>query len=246
MAVFGALKGAFTGNATSIGTSAPLNTLASGSAVVEYGDLIYAVFGEEVAPTTTTVGDNLGNIYAATQVATDAGTSTGHAYWARVTNPGTITAITAVANGGTNNFAGAALLIQGPLATSPLDKNPTNITTDVTSPFTCPSSTTLTQAQEIVIGWSCSTGSAVWAATSPNLLGAQIATAAVLSVRIGYQAVAATTAVLPEFTGTNPTDGVLGTTTFMRQAAFTAALFSDIGAEAAAVYVRNPIAVAYR
>lgn len=212
---FGGLKGAMTGNNASIGTSAPINTVSSGSAAVVMNDLVYAVWGEQTAPTTTTVSDNLGNVYTATQVATDGGTSTGHAYWSVVTVPGTISAITAVANGGTNNFAAGAVIIEGPFSFSPLDRNPTNTVNDLATPFTCPSTTALSQAVEVVIGWVVSTGSAVWTATSPNLLGVQIATAAILSVRIGYQLVAVTTAVTPEFAGTNPTDDVLGTTSFI-------------------------------
>lgn len=208
---FGALKGTLTGNATSISTSAPL----TGSVAVVVGDLVYAVFGEQTAPTTTTVSDNLGNTYAATQVATDAGTSTGHAYWARVTVAGTLTTITAVASGGSSNFAGFAAVIEGPFHTSPLDANPTNITTDITSPFTCPPTGTLAQASEVVMAWGVATGSTVWAATSPNLLAGQAATATILHTVIGYQAVAATTTVSPAFTAaSNPSDCVLGTTSF--------------------------------
>jgi len=215
---FGDLKGTFTGNATSISTSAPLNTLASGSAAVVVGDLVYAVFGEQTAPTTTTVSDNLGNTYTAVQAATDAGTSTGHAYWSLVTVAGTISAITAVANGGTSNFAGIAGLYQGPFAASPLDANPTQITSDVTSPFTCPATGTMTQIgglQSLVIAWGVGTGSTSWAATSPNLIDGNIATAAVLKVALGHQVVSVNTTVSPEFTaGANPTDAVLGTSSF--------------------------------
>ncbi len=213
---FGSLKGAFTGNNASIGTSLAISTLASGSGAVNVGDLVYVVVGEQTAPTMTAVNDNLGNTYTALQVATDAGTSTARAFYTRVTIAGTITAITATTNGGTNNGAGAALIIEGPFAPSPLDKNPTNLTNDTTTPYTCPSTTTLAQADEVVIGWVVSTGSAAWTATSPNTKGAEVATAAVLSVRIGYQTVAATTAVSPAWTGTAPTDDVLGTSSFKK------------------------------
>lgn len=78
---FGDLKGVLTGAANSAGTSAPIGTLASGSAAVSVGDLVFALFGEQIASTTTTVSDNLGNTYAEVQAAVDAGTSTGHAYY---------------------------------------------------------------------------------------------------------------------------------------------------------------------
>ncbi len=107
---FGAQTGTFTGAANSAGTSFAVGTLASGSGVVNVGDLVVVVFGEQTASTTTTVTDNVSasNVYAELQAASDAGTSTGHAYWCRIVVAGTITAITAVCNGGGNNILSSA------------------------------------------------------------------------------------------------------------------------------------------
>jgi hypothetical protein len=181
--------------------------------------LIYCVVGEQTTNTVTAVTDvTLGNVFTPLTAAVDAGTSTARPFYARVTVAGTLVtnSLAATANGGTNNGAIAAVIIKGPFLRSPLDANPANITSDITTPFTCPTTGTLTIAEEVVLCFSCSTGSAVWTASSPNLLGAQVATQSVLSVRIGYQTVAATTAVAPAFAGTNPTDGCLGTASFMQ------------------------------
>lgn len=207
----GSLNGVFTGTATSIGTSLAA-TLASGSGVVAIGDLVYAVQGEQTTNTCTSVTDSLGNIYLPITAAVDSGTATGRPFYTIVNKAGTLTSVTSTQNGGSNNGVLAAVIIGGKL--SWLEANPANITSDITSPFTCPSTGTLQFPSEVVCCFSASTGSATWAATSPNLLGAQIATSTIMSVRIGYQLVAATTAVAPQFTGTNPTDGGLGTASF--------------------------------
>ncbi len=210
---FGALRGTLSGAANSI--TNPFS--ATGSVAVVRGDLIFAVLGEQTSVTVTAVTDNLGNTYTATQVGTDAGTSTGRAFYSRVTVPGTLTSVDAAATGSADNVAFFVAVIEGPVIASPLDANPTNITSDTTSPFTCPATGTLAQANEIVMSWAVATGSTVWAATSPNLLAGQLATQAVLHTVVGYQAVTATTTVSPEFTaGSNPTDAVLGTASFKR------------------------------
>ena len=212
---FGALEATFTVAANSI-TNPTVLALSTGSAVANIGDLVYVVVGEQIAVTATAVTDNLGNSYASTQTGTDAGTATGIAFFSRVTVAGTITAINVAATASTNNVACVAALFEGPFKVSPRDANPTNITSDVTSPFTCPASGTLTNATELIIGWGVATGNAVWTASAPNILADQIATQAVLKVALGYQTVTATTTTSPAFTGTNPTEAVLGTTSFMR------------------------------
>ncbi len=213
---FGTVTGTFTVAANSITNPTDL-VLATGSAVVHTGDLVYVAAGQQTANTTGTVTDNLGNVYTQTQNGTLSGTSvSGHAYYSRVTVAGTITVIHVAATGSTANAAMAAVLIDGPFITSPLDANPTNITSDVASPFTCPLTGTLAQAAEVVIAWGVSTGATVWAATSPNLLATQIASQSVLETVIGTQVVAATTSIAPEFTstGTPVTAAVLGVSSF--------------------------------
>ena len=209
---FGGLKGTLTGNGNSITAS---NSIA-GSVSVAVGDLVFAVLGQQTNLTATTASDNLGNTYTATNAGTDAGAATGRAYYSRVTVAGTLTSVAIVASASTNDWAGFAAVIEGPFQASPLDKNIANGTADLTSPFTCPATGTLTQADEVIMCWMASDGSATWSATSPNLKAGQVANSTNIKVIIGYQAVSSTSTVSPEFTGTNPTVDVLGTSTFMK------------------------------
>lgn len=213
---FGGLKGTLTGNANSI--TNPF--AATGSVAVVVGDLVYAVLGQQTALTVTACSDNLGNTYTATQVGLDAGTSTGRAFRSRVTVAGTLTSVSATTTASANDVAFLAAVIEGPFELVPQDANPTNISTDITSPFTCPATGVLGQDREVVIAWGAAASGTAWAATSPNLLAGNVANATNIKVAIGYQAVTATTAVTPAFTAAaNPGSCVLGTTSFRRQRA---------------------------
>lgn len=216
---FGGLKGTLTGNGNSIGTS---NSIA-GSVVVAVGDLVFAVLGQQTNLTATGATDNLGNTYAAQNAGTDAGAATGRAFYSRVTVAGTLTSVAVAASSSTNDWAGFAAVIEGPIAVGPIDANPANATADLASPFTCPATGTLGRANEIIIAWMASDGSATWLATSPNLKAGQAANSTNIKVIIGYQAVSSTSTVSPEFSGTNPGVDVLGTASFKQAWSLTAA-----------------------
>ncbi len=208
---FGGLKGTLTGNGNSVGATNAL----TGSVATAPNDLIFVVFGQQTNLTAASVTDDIGNSYTPQNNGTDAGTSTGRAFWAR-SRGGTVTTVTVAATGSTNDYAGGVLVIEGPIQGSPVDANPAN-GSDTTSSFNGPATGTLNQAQQIVIGWATTpqgTG-ATWAATSPNLLGVQVNNGTNIKVVIGYQAVNATTSVVPVFTaGGNPVDDTLGTISF--------------------------------
>ena len=212
---FGGLKGTLTINGNSVGAS---NALA-GSVAVNALDLVFVIFGQQTNLTATTCTDNLGNTYTATNAGTDAGTVTGRAYYSVVTNAGTITSVTVSASASTNDFAGIAAVIEGPFcdAAVVVDKNIANATGDLSSPFTCPATGTLGFPEEAILCWSASDGNATWSATSPNLKALQANNSTNIKVIIGYQAVSSTGTVSPEFTGTNPSVNLLGTTTFKQQ-----------------------------
>src|SRR5688572_957274 len=120
---FGDLKGTLGGNANSI--TNPFN--ATGSVAVAVGDLVYAVLGQQTNLTVTACADNLFNTYIETQLGLDAGTSTGRAFYTRVTMPGTLTTISATTTGSTNDVAFLAAVIEGPFEVRAIDANPTNI-----------------------------------------------------------------------------------------------------------------------
>lgn len=236
---FGGLRGTLAGNATSI--TNPFS--ATGSVAVSVGDLVYAVLCEQTSLTVTAVSDNLGNTYSALNAGTDAGAATGRAFYSRVTVAGTLTSVSATCTASSDNVAFVVAVIEGPIIVSPLDANPANITSDITSPFTCPATGVLAQANEIVMCWASVNTSTSYAATSPNLLALQQASATVIRGMIGYQAVAATTSVSPAFTAaSNPTQCILGTSSFKKDPAqtITGALYSDadsvFGATVSAAY----------
>lgn len=191
----------------------PTNFSAAGSVAVSVGDLIASVVCQQTNLTVTGVTDNLGNTYTAQNAGTDAGNVTGRLFYSIVTNAGTLTSVTAACTTSANDGVHIVAVFKG--AFSAIDKNIANITSDVTSPFTCPSSGTLTQADEIVIGWGVASHNTSWSATSPNLMALQLANSTTIKAAIGYQTVAATSAVAPAFTaGSNPGQAVLGTLSF--------------------------------
>jgi hypothetical protein len=213
---FGGLKGTLTAN----GASTTASNSLTGSVVVAVGDLVWVAFGEENVIFATTVSDNLGNTYTALNAGTDAGITTLKCYWSRVTVAGTLTSVAVAASATTNNWAGVVAVIEGPFATSPLDANPANTTADITSPFTCPATGTLAQADEVVMCSGVRDVASAWSATSPNLKALEVTTQINPSVVVGYQLVAATTTVSPEFTAAaNPTADVLTTASFKKDIA---------------------------
>jgi hypothetical protein len=212
---FGDVKGTFSNNAASITNPFVASTLISGSASVAVGDLIYAVINQQTALTATACADNLGNTYTATNAGVDSGTSTGRAWYSRVTTAGTLTGPSFTATASANNVTACAVIFEGPFTDPPIDANPANVS-DIASPFTGPATGTLAQADELVVAWGAAAGSAVWTATSPNVKQVEVASAALVKSVIGSQVVAATTSVQPEWTGTNPADDTLGTTSFKK------------------------------
>src|SRR5215207_2961708 len=216
---FGDLLGNLSITAGSVVT--PFN--ATGSVAVAVDDLVVAVFAQQTALTVTGVTDNLGNTYTATNAGTDNGNATGRCFYSRVTTAGTLTTVAGACTGSANDAAFAVSCFAGPFATSPLDANLANIS-DLASPFACPATGTLAQADELVIGWgACNQGFTTYAATSPNLLRANVATANIAAV-IGSQVVAATTTVTPTFTDANAlSSSVWGTSTFKKAAGGAAA-----------------------
>ncbi len=211
MGVFGTVLGTF-GVALN---SASNNNVAVGSAAIQPGDLIYGVFAQQTNLTVTGVTDNLGNSYTATNIGTDAGTITGRAFYARANTSGTVTSITAAAISSTFNVAFVAAAFTGPFDLVPIDANIANTTADVTSPFACPTSGTLVQANELVIGWGCPSYGTAWAGTAGTTIATQLATQAVGQAVLGYQVVTSTVSITPQFSaGGNPTECVLGTNSF--------------------------------
>lgn len=190
-------------------------TVATGSVVVAVGDLIVATFAEQTALTVTAVTDNLGNTYTAQNAGLDAGTVSGRAFYSRVTAGGTLTQVNFAATASANNAVGLAVGYAGPFLAPPIDANPA-LVEDITSPFASPATGTLTSVPSLVVGWCCNGAAGAWAPAVPMLEQIELVTQAVLTSRIGSWRVDVTTTVTPGWTGTNPTDSVLGTMSFRK------------------------------
>jgi hypothetical protein len=140
---------------------------------------------------------------------------TGEGLFTRVTTAGTLTQVDITATASGNNVACIVAAFEGPTNASPLDANPAAITADTSSPYVCPATGVLAQADELVIAWFVQDGNVTISATAPNTLVATENTSTVLTAALAYQIVTATTSIAPEFTSTvTPLESVLGTTTF--------------------------------
>lgn len=214
--VFGTLLGTLQGSNNDSGTTLS----ATGSVAVLVGDLVYFLAVEQNDLTAGAVPtDNLGNTYAALTAGDDGGTVCARAYYARVTNAGTLTSITVSTSASTNNNLALAQVLRGPFATSPLDANPVNTVGGSTTTLTCPATGTLAQAAEVVACFAATPGNTGFTATSPNLESVELASQASVIAVLGYQTVAATTTVTPLFTKASPPGGrIMGTASFMRAA----------------------------
>ena len=144
----------------------PTNFSATGSVAVSVGDLVVSLVCQQTTLTVTGVTDNLGNTYTAQNAGTDAGNVTGRLFYSIVTSAGTLTSVTAACTTSANDGVHIVGVWKGPFGA--IDKNIANITSDVTSPYSCPTTGTLSQADEIVIGWGVASYGTSWATSSPR------------------------------------------------------------------------------
>lgn len=188
----------------------------AGSIAVVAGDLGFCVVGQQTNLTVTAVADNLGNSWTAVDAGADAGNATGRAFYFRFTGSGTLTTVTATCTASANDGSIVACVFSGPFVTSPLDKAPTVVQNDVSTPYTGPASGTLSQADEYVIAYYAKDGNSALTGSSPNTLRGNQNQSANIATGIGGYVVSATTTQSPAWTGTAPTVDVLGTVTFKK------------------------------
>ena len=205
---------AFTGAGNSVTAT---NATISGSATVAVGDLVYVFFAQQTALTATAANDNLGNTYTALTSLLSGTACSGKAFYTIVTNAGTIsaTSITVSATASSANWSIVAGAFRGPFTATPLDANPTPISTDITSPFTTGLTGTLSQADELILAWISKTDNIAIVATSPMTLVVSNPSQTVLYAGLAKKVVAATTSTSADFTSaSNPGACVLGITSF--------------------------------
>lgn len=214
---FGDLKGTLTGSVASVTNP----TDATGSVSVAVGDLVYCTFAQQTNLTVTAASDNLGNTYSAVNAGTDGGDATARCFYSRVTVAGTLTTVSFAATASGNDASCIADVIEGPFVVSPLDANPAN-GTDVTSPYTCPATGTLAQADEVVMAAIAIKGNLTVVATSPSTIAGTVARANI-SCGQSRRVVSATTSVAPEFTAGVNDHSVQVTASFKKLAGATLA-----------------------
>lgn len=215
---FGDLIGtAFTATASSI--TNPFSS-SGGSATVAVGDLVYVVIAEQTDITTTAVTDNLGNTYTACNAGSDTGTPTAISFYSIVTVAGTITAVSGTCTASSHDAALVGAAFTGPF--SAIDANPANGTTNIiATPFNCPATGTLAQANEVIIAWlKINAGGHGMTGTSPNIFVAEAVQSSAAGVCLGHQTVSSTSTVTPQFTDdTTAAAAIQGTTSFKKAAA---------------------------
>ncbi len=215
---FGDVKGTFSTAANSI--TNPFDGLADATFSVSIGDLIYCVLVEQTALTVTAFADSLGNTYTPCTNGDDAVGVTARAFYSIVTVAGTFTSgvgfVRATATASGDNVVNLGVAFEGPF--NAIDKNPANsVSADLSSPFTCPATGTLSQADELIVAWAAANHSTAYTADSPNLEQIELASQTLIKGIIGSQVVAVTTTVSPTFSAAaNPTNNVLGTTSFSK------------------------------
>lgn len=213
---FGSLIGtAFTGTATSIPNPFPTTV---GSATVAVGDLVFAAVAEQTNLTITAINDNLGNVYVPLTAGDDAGAITLRAFYSLVSVAGTISAISATDTAGTDDAVIMGAAFSGPFASSPLDANPAqSVNADLVTPYTCPPTGVLSQADELIIAWFARNSGTGTTITAPGTQIVQINSASVIRASMGVLVVADTASVTLEFTSVaDPTQDIMGVASFKK------------------------------
>jgi hypothetical protein len=209
----GAPKANAINNAKATGT-----TLTLGPVTVAAGDLIVVCFGDQVGGASPTINDDIGgNTWTALSGPTT-NTARLSKWYCVVTNGGSMT-VTVTFGSSANARAGALGVWDSPIfGASPLDANVTNAN-DSTSPYDCPLSGTLAQADELVFGFCSRASNAALSAgaSETGIIEAHSSgsggAGANISVGLTYRKVTATTSTQPQMTGSSVA-GVVGTASF--------------------------------
>lgn len=185
---------------------------------VAIGDVAVVAFADQVGGSSPTIADDLGNTWIPLSGPTT-NTVRASKWYSIIANPGIMTVTITFGSSAASRAGVLAVWDASAFGASPLDKNITNAN-DSTTPYDCPTSGTLAQADEIVLGFVFVAGieGNINTVTSPSTLavaygstGGNAATNS--SVAISYRKVTATTAVAPQFTGTSRT-GIVSTASF--------------------------------
>lgn len=214
---FGDLRGSFEAGSTSPGTG----FAATGSIALSVGDLIVVAYGGRANGLTVTFNNNLSLTFTAL-ASGDASANARPVYAAyhRVTAGATLTSVTTSHASNTGDMALCVAVFEGVFDAAPLDKNPA-LLSDATTPFTSNLSGTLSQADELVVGYQGqgngtadggygASGSFTVAVDESTGTGSNTGSCAIFR-----QLVAATTSIAAAVTGTSQT-ATVGVATFKK------------------------------
>lgn len=205
---------------TNAANSSGTTIVASGLSLAVNDVVVVAVADQMTSTTTVTIGDNSTGSHNTWNALSGPTTNTIRINkWYSIIADASLTTITATFTSQNASRAIAVAAWDNHLfSASPLDKNIAN-SNDSTSPYDCPATGVLAQADEIVLGFLADAGNATATVTSPSLNAAQVASsggsaAGNSAINISYRVVSATTSIQPQFTlGTSRT-GVVGTASF--------------------------------
>ncbi len=193
------------------------------------GQEAVVVFSDLVGGSTPTVDDNLGNTWSALQGGTN-GSQRLTIWHSHITTGGALV-VTIHFGSSTAARAGTVVIMRG-MAASPVDANPSANTSANASPYQGPSSGTLAQTNEIVLGYYALNGPIDdnINATSPDIraTSCDVCTAAAVGIAgttgstattntvvgVTYRLVTSTSSVQPQITDGTTRNGITGTVSF--------------------------------
>jgi hypothetical protein len=219
---FGALRGTLTNSSTNPGAGIS----ATGSIAVTKGDLIVINYGGRAALTYGILPtDNLGSNYYRHPWNPGIANGAIMAASAYVTANGTLTSVSAthkVAATSSGDMALVVAVFEGPFDPAFMDRT-LQVIADSTTPYGCPASGTLGQADELIVGLQAQGNggaAASYSAVSPYSLaaGASSGTASnTASCAITYHVVSATTGETPSINSSASTAGSTQTLSFRKE-----------------------------
>lgn len=147
----GTVKGRFLLGSSSSNTATAMAS--KGACYVAVGDLVVAAWFA-TNNILTGISDNLGNTYTEINSGSSSGDTFFRLFYSRVATSGWLTNVEYACSSTASAKICVAGVFNGPFKSSPLDAHPSNAT-DTSTPYVCPASGTLAQADEIVVCTVC-------------------------------------------------------------------------------------------
>ncbi len=167
---------------------------------VAVGDLIFVAIGEITAQTAVDCTDNLGNSYTTLTSGTTGALASVKAYFSKATVAGYCTP-TVDTTASADDYGVICVVYKGPFTSSPLDINPA-VLGDAAEPYTATATGTLSQADELIVGYFSCVSSETFDTPAPSArLDKQVGNSINCPVAVTSLVVAATTSVSMALSG---------------------------------------------